>query len=72
MRQLTIFGVSQALKFKDTRTQQIVEGDREKALEERLEREELKEDLLDFKMLGKDEDNAVSLEEYLTNRLKSK
>lgn len=40
----------------------------EKALEERLEREELKEDLLDFKMLGKDEDKAVSLEEYLAKR----
>ena len=40
----------------------------EKALEERLEREELKEDLLDLKTLRKDEPLAASLEEYLKNR----
>jgi hypothetical protein len=40
----------------------------EKALEERLEREEFKEDLLDLKTLRKDEPLAVSLEEYLKNR----
>jgi len=40
----------------------------EKALEERLEREELKEDLLDLKTLRKDETLAISLEEYLNNR----
>jgi len=40
----------------------------EKALEERLEREELKEDLLDLKILRKDEPLASSLEEYIKNR----
>ena len=40
----------------------------EKALEERLEREELKEDLLDLKTLHKDESLAASLEDYLKNR----
>jgi hypothetical protein len=40
----------------------------EKALEERLEREELKEDLLDLKTLRGKEKEAVSLEEYLAKR----
>ncbi len=40
----------------------------EKALEERLEREEIKEDLLDLKTMRKDETQAISLEEYLKNR----
>ena len=40
----------------------------EKALEERLEREELKEDLLDLKTLRGQEKEAVPLEEYLKNR----
>lgn len=40
----------------------------EKALEERLEREELKEDLLDLKTLRGQEKEAVSLEEYLEKR----
>ncbi len=37
----------------------------EKALEERLEREEFKEDLLDLKTLREQEKEAVPLEEYL-------
>lgn len=37
----------------------------EKALEERLEREELKEDLLDLKTLRGQEKEPVPLEEYL-------
>ncbi len=41
----------------------------EKALEERLEREELKEDLLDLKTLRGQEKEAVSFEEYLEKRL---
>jgi len=40
----------------------------EKALQERLEREELKEDLLDMKMLSEEETSAVSFEEYLKVR----
>ena len=40
----------------------------EKALEDRLEREELKEDLLDLKILRGDEKPSISLEEYLKNR----
>jgi hypothetical protein len=40
----------------------------EKALEERLEREELKEDLLDLKTLRGQEKEAVPLEEYLEKR----
>ncbi len=40
----------------------------EKALEERLEREELKEDLLDLKTLCGQEKEAVPLEEYLKKR----
>ena len=40
----------------------------EKALQERLEREELKEDLLDMKMLREEEKSAVSFEEYLKAR----
>ncbi len=40
----------------------------EKALEERLEREELKEDLLDLKTLRAHEKEAVPLEEYLKKR----
>ena len=40
----------------------------EKALEDRLEREELKEDLLDLKTLRALEKEAVSLEEYLKKR----
>ena len=41
----------------------------EKALEERLEREELKEDLLDLKTLRSLEKDAISIEDYLKNRL---
>ena len=40
----------------------------EKALEERLEREELKEDLLDLKTLRSLEKEAISLERYLEKR----
>lgn len=40
----------------------------EKALEERLEREEIKEDLLDLKTLRGQEKEAVALEEYLEKR----
>lgn len=40
----------------------------EKALEERLEREELKEDLLDLKTLRPLEKEAVPLEQYLKKR----
>ncbi len=40
----------------------------EKALEKRLEREELKEDLLDLKTLRGQEKEAVPLEEYLEKR----
>ena len=40
----------------------------EKALREQLEREELKEDLLDMKMLRAEETSAVSFEEYLKVR----
>ena len=41
----------------------------EKALKERLEREELKEDLLDLKTLRSSEQDAIPLEDYLKNRL---
>ncbi len=40
----------------------------EKALEDRLEREELKEDLVDLKTLRSLEKEAVSLEEYIKKR----
>jgi hypothetical protein len=40
----------------------------EKALEERLEREELKEDLLDLKTLRSLEKEAISLEKYLKKK----
>ena len=40
----------------------------EKALEERLEREELKEDLLDLKTLRSLEKEAISLDKYLEKR----
>jgi hypothetical protein len=40
----------------------------EKALEERLEREELKEDLLDLKVLRGKEKEPLSFEEYLKKR----
>jgi predicted transcriptional regulator len=40
----------------------------EKALEERLEREELKEDLLDLKTLRSLEKESISLEQYLKKR----
>ena len=40
----------------------------EKALEERLQREELKEDLMDLKVLRPSEKEAVSLEEYLKDK----
>ncbi|OIO32580.1 MAG: hypothetical protein AUJ70_05350 [Candidatus Omnitrophica bacterium CG1_02_40_15] len=40
----------------------------EKALREKLEKEELKEDLLDFKDLHSQEDNAISFEAYLKKR----
>ena len=40
----------------------------EKALREQLAREELAEDLLDFKTLRSQEDKAMSFEDYLKNR----
>ncbi len=40
----------------------------EKALEERIEREELKEDLLDLKTLSSLEKEAISIEDYLKKR----
>lgn len=40
----------------------------EKALREQLEKEELKEDLVDLKNLRSQETNAVSFEEYLKKR----
>ena len=40
----------------------------EKALEERLDQEELKEDLLNLKTLREQEKEAVSFEEYLAKR----
>ncbi len=40
----------------------------EKALEERLEREELKEDLIDLKTLSGQEKMALSLEDYIKKR----
>lgn len=40
----------------------------EKALEERLEREELKEDLLDMKTLRSSEKDAIPIENYLKKR----
>jgi hypothetical protein len=40
----------------------------EKALEERLEREELKEDLLDLKTLRSSEKEAIPFEDYLKKR----
>ena len=40
----------------------------EKALQEQLAREELTEDLLDFKNLHVQENNAISFEEYLKKR----
>ena len=40
----------------------------EKALEEHLENEELKEDLLDLKTLRDQEKLAIPFEEYLTKR----
>lgn len=42
----------------------------EKALAEQLAREELLEDLLDFKSLRPQEKNAVSFEEYIKKRAK--
>lgn len=39
-----------------------------KAIEEKLAEEESKDDLLDFKKLRKEEDQAVPLEEYLRQR----
>jgi len=40
----------------------------EKALEERLEREELKEDLVDLKTLRSLEKEAISIQDYLKKR----
>ena len=40
----------------------------EKALEERLEREELKEDLIDLKTMKGQEKEAIPFEEYLEKR----
>ena len=40
----------------------------EKALKEQLEREELKEDILDLKTLRDQEKNAIPFEEYLKMR----
>lgn len=39
-----------------------------KAIEEKLAEEELKEDLLDFRKLRKEESKAISFEEYLRQR----
>jgi len=41
----------------------------EKALYEQLAREELNEDLLDFKNLRSQEDSAISFEDYLKKRV---
>ncbi len=40
----------------------------QKALEEKLEREEMIEDLLDFKKLKSQEKEAISFEQYLKQR----
>ena len=40
----------------------------EEAIKEKLEEEELREDLLDFKTLRSEEQSAVSFEEYLRAR----
>jgi len=40
----------------------------EKALREQLAREELNEDLIDFKSLRSQEDNAIDFSEYLKKR----
>ncbi|MEA3305819.1 MAG: hypothetical protein U9R52_03280 [Candidatus Omnitrophota bacterium] len=40
----------------------------EKAIKEKLAEEELKEDLLDFKMLRKEEPQTISFEDYLRQR----
>ncbi len=40
----------------------------EKAIEEKLVEEELKDDLLDFKKLKKEETQAIPFEEYLRHR----
>lgn len=40
----------------------------EKALQEKLEQEELKEDLLDFKLLRPQEQMAISFEDYSRRR----
>ena len=40
----------------------------EKALEQKLEEEDLKEDLLDFKLHRCEEKSAISFEEYLRKR----
>ena len=42
----------------------------EKALREQLAREELAEDLLDFKTLRAQEENAINFQEYLKKRSK--
>jgi hypothetical protein len=41
----------------------------EKALKEQLEREELREDLLDFKSLSAQEELAINFEDYLKKRV---
>ena len=40
----------------------------EEAIKEKLEEEELKEDLLDLKTLGKEEKLAIPFEQYLRSR----
>lgn len=40
----------------------------EKAIKEKLEKEELKEDVLDLKTLRKEEGQAIPFEEYLKGR----
>ena len=40
----------------------------EEAIKDKLEEEELKEDLLDLKTLGKEEKLAIPFEEYLRSR----
>ncbi len=40
----------------------------EKALKEKIEKEELKEDILDLKTLSEQEKLAIPFEEYLKNR----
>ncbi|MBN2543982.1 hypothetical protein JXI42_14075 [bacterium] len=42
----------------------------EKALEDKLEEEELRDDIMDFKTLRNEEEQAISMEDYLKLREK--